>query len=340
MSYDRGLEVVKLPHPRVNLVWITDLHMSAIPPGRRGDDYAGAIFDKLRFVLDLTEKLNGVCLVGGDVFHNKVAKSPGNSLATIERLIRVFGSYPLGRVWGAVGNHDLFADRMDSLPSQPLGLLIAAGCYRDLNREPVLFSNADDSVTVSVETFPYATGDKTLQALLNAPPRHPEAKYRVGVVHAYGEPGHGGTLYGEPKIGYNQVAHLDFDFLLWGHDHSRKETETVGNITHVNLGSMARAAFSYDEKDRPVVAAILSFAQDGIRYKEKDIPVKPLEVVFVHADKGVERAGKASNVLDFFSQMDEAVDGLETSEPREIAKQLCGDDLQLLQLLLELCNLS
>jgi hypothetical protein len=82
-------------------------------------------------------------------------------------------------------------------------------------------------------------------------------------------------------------------FLLWGHDHSRKETETVGNITHVNLGSMARAAFSYDEKDRPVVATILSFAQDGIRYKEKDIPVKPLEVVFVHADKGVERAGKA-----------------------------------------------
>jgi hypothetical protein len=103
---------------------------------------------------------------------------------------------------------------------------------------------------------------------------------------------------------------------------------------------MARATFSYDEKERPVVAAILSFAQDGVRYKEKDIPVKPLEVIFVHADKGVEKANKSSDVLNFFSQMDEAVDGIETSEPREILKQLCGDDLKLLQCALELCNLS
>ncbi len=332
--------MTRIQHDKVNLTFITDLHMSAVPPGRRGDDYAEAIFAKLKFVRDLTEKLNGVCLVGGDIFHNKVAKSPGNSLAMIELLIRVFGSYPLGKVWGTVGNHDLFADRMDSINSQPLGLLIAAGVYHNLVNDPVLFVNQDESVKVSVETFPYAGGEQTLKNILAAGPRRPDVTHRVGVVHAYGEPGNGGTLYGEPKIGYNQVSHLDFDFLLWGHDHSRKETETVGNITHVNLGSMARAAFSYDEKERPVVAAILSFAQDGIRYKEKDIPVKPLEVVFVHADKGVERAGKSSNVLDFFSQLDEAVDGIEVSEARDIAKQLCGDDLKLLQLFLELCNCS
>src|SRR5208283_2798995 len=334
------MKVVVLPHDKINLVWSTDWHFSEIPPGRRGDDYKAALFAKLNFVSDLTKRLNGVGICGGDVFHEKKPKHPANSFSLLVGLLHALRGFPTGCVYGSVGNHDLSYDRMDSLPSQPLGLLIAAGVYRDLNREPVLFSNADDSVKVSVETFPYATGDKTLQALLDAPPRHPEAKYRVGVVHAYGEPGNGGTLYGEPKIGYNQVSHLDFDFLLWGHDHSRKETETVGNITHVNLGSMARAAFSYDEKERPVVTTILSFAQDGVRYKEKDIPVKPLEVVFVHADKGVERAAKSGNVLDFFSQLDEAVDGIEVSEARDIAKQLCGDDLKLLQLFLELCNCS
>src|SRR5271157_4014072 len=122
MSYDSGLEVVKLPHARINFVWITDLHMSAIPPGRRGDDYAEAIFDKLRFVRDLTEKLNGICLIGGDVFHNKHPKSPGNSLGLIEESIHLFSSFPFGRVWGAIGNHDLLNDRLDSLPSQPLGI--------------------------------------------------------------------------------------------------------------------------------------------------------------------------------------------------------------------------
>ena len=103
---------------------------------------------------------------------------------------------------------------------------------------------------------------------------------------------------------------------------------------------MARAAFSYDEKERPVSAAIISFAQDGIRYKEKPIPVQPLEVVFVHADKGVEKVGKSEAVLDFFSQMDDAVEGIETSEPREVAKELAGNDQKLLELVLSLCNLG
>jgi hypothetical protein len=29
---------------------------------------------------------------------------------------------------------------------------------------------------------------------------------------------------------------VHFDYLLWGHD--RKETMTVGNVTHINLGSL------------------------------------------------------------------------------------------------------
>jgi hypothetical protein len=331
---------IQLSHDKVNLIWFTDPHFSEIAPGRRGDDYKNALFSKLNFVSDLTTKLNGVGICGGDVFNEKKPKHPANSFSVIVGLLHAFRGFPTGCVYGSVGNHDLSYDRMDSLPTQPLGLLIAAGVYRDLNRESVLFSNADGTVTVQVQTFPYADGEQTLKNLQAAGPRHPEAKYRVGIVHAYGEPGSGGTLYGEPKIGYNQVANLDFDFLLWGHDHSRKETETVGNITHVNLGSMARAAFSYDEKERPVSAAIISFALDGVRYKEKPIPVQPLEVVFVHADKGVEKVGKSSTVLDFFSQMDDAVEGIETSEPREVAKELAGNDLKLLELVLGLCNLG
>lgn len=224
--------VITLPHDKVNLVWFTDPHFSEIPPGRRGDDYKAALFDKLNFVRDLTEKLHGVGVCGGDVFHEKKPKHPANSLSLIIGLLRAFRSFPTECVYGSVGNHDLTNDRMDSLPSQPLGLLMAAGCYHDLNKEPVIFTNQDQTVKVSVETFPYADGEATLDRLRNAGPRLPGVNYRVGVVHAYGESGAGGTLYGEPKIGYNQVATLDFDFLLWGHDHSRKETETVGNITH------------------------------------------------------------------------------------------------------------
>jgi hypothetical protein len=326
-----------LDHDKVNAVWSTDWHNSEIPIGRRRDNYKAAILRKIEFVRDLTEQFKAVGLCGGDVFHHKKPKHAGNSFNLIIGLHHLLSRFPTGRVYGSIGNHDLYFDRMDSLPHQPLGLLIATGAYWDLNREAVMFCNRDESVRVSVETFPYADGEDTLKAILAAGPRLPNAHYRVGIVHAYGEPGNGGSLFGEPKIGYNQLKDIDFDVLLWGHDHSRKETETVGNVTHINLGSLARAALPTDEDGHPVVATILSFAKDGFRYKEKEIPVTPLEVAFTAADKSVERVNKSAEIAQFIAEMDEAVSGLQTSDAREVVKEVCGGDSKLMSLIFELC---
>jgi hypothetical protein len=104
---------------------------------------------------------------------------------------------------------------------------------------------------------------------------------------------------------------------------------------------LARAALAYDEVERPVAAAILSFKPDGsVAYKEQGIPVKPLEIAFQTADKGVERVGKSDDIKAFFEGMDEQVAGLDTTDTREIIKQLCVDDPKLLTLILELCELE
>jgi hypothetical protein len=146
-------------------------------------------------------------------------------------------------------------------------------------------------------------------------------------------------MFGERKIGYSELENLDYDFLLWGHDHSRHETETVGKITHINLGSLARAAFASDEVERPVVATTLSFATGGIDYREVPIPVKPLEIAFTVADKGVENVASTDEVTEFFAEMDEAVGGIESSDPREVLMQLCPNDKPLLDLVIQLCEL-
>ena len=229
---------------------------------------------------------------------------------------------------------------MDSLPRQPLGLLIEVGSYHNLNRESVIFTNQDESVKVSVETFPYAEGAETIQAILGAGPRQPGVTYRIGIVHAYGHPGDAGDMFGTRTIGYNELDGNDFDILLWGHDHSRHGVDEVGKTTHVNVGSMARAAFAYDELNRPVVAAILSFQPDGsFQYGEKPIPVKPIEQVFAAADKGVEQVAKSEEITNFFADMDEAVSGIEVNDPREVIKELCKDDPKLEGVILELCEL-
>lgn len=336
---------IKLDDPknRVNLVWSTDWHFSDIPPGRRKDDYRNALLAKLDFVRSLSEKLGGAALCGGDVFHHKKSYHPGNSLRLIISLVNALRRFPHGRVFGSVGNHDL-ADgvRMDSLPRQPLGLLIECGVYQDLNREPAVFESQDGAVRVSVETFPFAEGEETIRNIKSAGPRLPGVAHRIGVVHAYGHPGEASSFFGQTRtIGYNELKGVDFDVLLWGHDHSRHETVEVDGITHINLGSMARAAFSYDELDRPVVAAILSFAADGVlRYKEVPIPVKPLEIAFAAADKGVEGVAKSEEIVEFFAEMDAAVEGIEINDPREVIKELCGGDTRYENFLLELCDMA
>lgn len=336
------MKKVKLSDPknRVNLVFSTDWHLTEVSPSRRKDDYRAAILAKIEYIRGLVEKLNGAGLCGGDVFHYKPPRHAGNSFRLLIDLINVLRRFPQGCVYGSVGNHDLSYDRMESLSQQPLGLLIELGVYHNLNQDKVLFTNNDETVKVSVETFPYLADGKALGAILGAGPRLPGVSHRIGIVHAYGHPGGAGSLFGEPTLGYEQLRDVDFDFLLWGHDHSRKETEQVGKITHVNLGSLARAALSYDETDRPVVATILSFQPDGqVAYKEQAIPVKPLEIAFQIADKGMERVAKSDDIQTFFEGIDEQVAGLDTADSKEIIHQLCGEDSKLERMIFELCDL-
>lgn len=331
--------VLNDPKNRVNLVYTSDWHLTEVSPSRRKDDYRNAILGKIEYVRGLVERLNGAGLCGGDVFHYKQPRHPGNSFRLLIDTINLLRRFPQGCIYGSVGNHDLSFDRMDSLSHQPLGLLVELGVYHNLNTDPVMFVNQDESVKVTVETFPYLDDGRALEAILGAGPRLPGVNYRIGIVHAYGHPGGAGSLFGEPTIGYDQLKDADFDFLLWGHDHSREETQQVGNVTHVRLGSLARAAFSYDEVDRQVMAAILSFAPDGVRFKEQPIPCNPLEVAFQTADKGMEKIAKADDIKAFFEGMDEQVAGLDTTDTKEVIKQLCADDPKLLNLILELCEL-
>ena len=328
------------PKNRVNLVFTSDWHLTEVPPARRKDDYRNAILAKIEYIRDLVEKLGGAGLCGGDTFHFKQPRHPGNSFRLLIDLIHLLRRFPQGKVYGSIGNHDLTYDRMDSLSHQPLGLLTELGVYHDLNREAILFTNDDETVKVSVETFPYLADGKALGAILEAGPRLPGVGHRIGIVHAYGHPGGAGSLFGEPTIGYEQLRDTDFDFLLWGHDHSREETVQVGKVTHIRLGSLARAALSYDEVERPVAAAILSFKPDGnVAYKEQEIPVKPLEIAFQMADKGVERVGKSDDIKAFFEGMDATMTGLDVGDAKGIIHQLCGEDYKLEQMICELCEL-
>lgn len=327
-----------------NLIWITDIHLADRPPGRRNELYRSQIFDKLRQVRDLCKQHNAICVVGGDVFHIKAPKSPSNSLSLIREAIEVFGEFPGGRVYGCVGNHDIQNDQMATLPHQPLGILIEAGVYQPLNGDPLVIEvreepNLGPMFQIQIETWDYTEPADLMLAIRDAGERPDGIDYRIGVIHASGCSGDTRDFFDTSIIGYNSLRKRDFDIMLWGHDHTRTETETCGNITHVNLGSIARAALSADEADRPVSAVLLSFTEAGAKIKELPLKVVPLEQAFRTEDKRVLEVKDTSEMKAFFSELEESVDEIQSSDPITVIDLLCKDDPKLGAHVKEKCNL-
>jgi DNA repair exonuclease SbcCD nuclease subunit len=339
------MKTIILPNDCVVCTHTSDWHLASVPPGRRRNDYQEAILKKISFVRDLTAQLNGINLTSGDAFHIKNPRSFSNNLSMIAGTMQLLGSFPQGKVLGIPGNHDCLFDHSDalSLSSQPLGILMASGVYHNVAEESVLLRSQDGSVSVLVEGLPYVEEKKALELLVEKGEEGttpPGVDYRVMLLHAYGAPGGAGNLFGADVIGYNQLESLEYDVVFWGHDHSRKKTVQVGNTLHVNLGSLARAALSSDEVDRPVVASVLYFQKEGFKYKEVKIPVQPLDVAFTTADKATEKVRQSDEVNEFFEAMEEATDNVASDDdPRQILKTLCGENAVLFDTVIGVCEL-
>jgi len=214
--------------------------------------------------------------------------------------------------------------------------VLAAAEAFEILWEPKIFEEAG----VRVEVVPFHTGPEldVLDRILRTPPRAKGVDYRIGIAHAMARPGGVQEMHGQAIIGYDLLEDIDFDVFLWGHDHSRVEPKEVGACTHFHPGSMARAALSGDEVDRPVTLLGLKFTSEGWGFKETEIPVQPTEVVFRTADKGVEKASEGSEIKGFLQGMQESIGSIEIADPLKILDELCKEDPKLKALVLELCE--
>lgn len=335
------MRVVRLDTDILRLVFTTDWHLTDQPPGKRTKGYREEIMAKIAFVRDLTVKLQAVGLFGGDLFHSKSPRAAGNTFSLLATLETTLRGFHLGRLFGRHGNHDLYMDSIASIPHQPIGSLIASGALEDLTTGSVIFENRDGSSRVQVDAYPYTSDDLyALELVLGAKPREPGVTHRIVLMHQYGDPGESPSMFGHPTIGFNRMAECDYDFALWGHDHSRTETVTVGKCTHVRLGSLSRASLAEDEVDRVVAAAVLSFRGSQFGFKEVPVPVQPLKIAFTAANREVEKVKESEAVVEFFREMDVAMEGIESTDPRSILRELCPEgENKVYELTVDLCGL-
>jgi hypothetical protein len=317
----------RLPTQDVFSVFGTDAHLSDKPPGSRSATYATDILAKLSFCAKLANKVRGVFLFGGDMFHAQNPNASGNTFHLVNRAIDVLQESPYSRVFGIPGNHDLFADRLDSLPQQPLGSLLASGVFHNLADESLILENVDGTLRVQIDGCPYFSNDiDAIEWVKTRPAREEGVRWRVVLMHQYCAPGDAPMMFQHPIIGLDQMTDCDYDLALWGHDHSRLEPVWVGKCMHVRLGSLSRASLAMDEVDRPVNAAVLCFTPEDVLLREVTVPVRPLEVAFSSAHKVVEQVGVLDSVVEYFRSMDATVAMVESEDPREIMRQLSGEE--------------
>lgn len=318
-------EHITVAHPsKVNLVWATDLHISALPPGRRRDNYREAIFNKLYFWKAITAKVQGVAICGGDVFHVKQPKHASNPISLAIDTALVFSEFPTGSMYGVVGNHDVREDNKATLPDQPLNVAISTGAYTDLAEHPTVFS-AEDGTSVAVVGFDYTEDCDALLQQIMAVKKPKEVDYMVGIIHGHSGPGGRSAYFGTPQLGFNEFQDCQYDALCWGHDHGRHEPVKTGNTWHIHPGSLSRAALSNDEVDRPIMLAVLSFSEAGIRIREVEVPTASLALAFHTADRKVSSVSKQADIQEFFAEVDAAVSEVESDDPMDILNTLCDD---------------
>ena len=245
----------------MKFILLNDVHLSHRGPQSRLDDWQEAIFGKLAQVTKVAVKVQAraVC-IAGDVFHHK------SRIAYHTVLRLMLWALDLQQqgidVLVIPGNHDEVHDRLDSIDSQPLGLLFASGAFTDVSlrakRYTVDAGHAGNDVTVVGLPYPDALTLENFQKTIE--PRGQGGRALL-MAHCFATSA-GGTYFGQPIHPYSALMHLPYDVFHFGHDHSdHGVAQSETGQFFVNIGSLSRGSLSQDDLKREVKIALVDFAE-------------------------------------------------------------------------------
>jgi DNA repair protein SbcD/Mre11 len=266
----------------------TDIHISDSNPRSRVDNFKESIYDKLEQLRSASIKLKAdAILLSGDLFNLK--KPAHNSHALNRELVEIFSKFKCPRYMIA-GNHDLFGNNLDSLSSQPLGVLFQDGTLKNLAPKINVTKKDIQGVTqeiitkkdlkVSLVGIPYIE-DLDLTKL-HIPPKE-DCQIQICLMHVYAGP-QSGSVFKERLYGYNELSKLGPDIFVLGHYHLDQGIQTVDGKTFINIGSISRGALSEENLNHhPKIGYIKICLEKGKISVITDafpLKIKPAEEVF------------------------------------------------------------
>lgn len=201
-----------------NVIVIGDSHLKCSPPISRKDDYPFAILRKFEYVSSIAKSYNcNTLFILGDVFDSPITSLP--YLAAVINTFKKISDLGLN-VYTIVGNHDIKNNRMDSLPSTALGILISTGYVKLAPRNLVI-----DSTSFNFYNYP-----EPLEVRKNSD------KYEVCIAHLYYEFG-----LANDSLHKDDLERLNYDAMILGHLHNPCDTEKIHNTVLYRPGSLSRS---------------------------------------------------------------------------------------------------
>lgn len=288
------------------ILFLADLHLSAIPPASRVDDYVGALFNKLDQVTDLVKRLevNAVVILG-DTFHLKSwVRNPywlTNRFIAWLKDIRDLNC----EIMVIVGNHDVPFGRMDLIPKQPIGSVLAL----DFVKRGLTFENPslrivgmDFSPTFVAKDLDIKKGDEEYlilcahQCLLSS-----------------------GAFFDEPTVTFPEVL-TSADVIAFGHIHTPTVVEKVNGILFLNPGALSRGSFHKDNITRTPSVIVLKVGE-GIEYIKIELDVAPAVNVF-DVEKKSRGESREAEVEQFVDMLKNSSTDINDSNPLVVLRNM------------------
>lgn len=274
---------------------VSDLHLADKPPASCTSSYTADLLDLLRQTVRVARITARVIAVvwAGDIFHIKAPSRTSHQL--VSKVSDIIASYPVP-VFIVPGNHDIRNDRLESLDSQPLGVLYRAGALRlegwagydadhqyDLYGVPWLQGYGEWAARE--EGDPYSPIEAELSRALNDY-RAVEFQPRNFLVVAHAPlypPGKELPYeYFPAEVWAREMG--DSGHVFYGHVHEPHGVYEAGGVTFCNNGALSRGSLHEYNLDRQVGCTI--WDSDTGEFEFVPLDAKPASEVFRLEEKG------------------------------------------------------
>jgi len=257
------------------IITANDIHISDNGPRSRIDDFKNTILGKINQMCMACNKLNAdAAIIAGDLYN---LKNPARNSHSLNReLVTAFRQFNCP-IYMIEGNHDLTANRLESLEEQPLGVLFADETLIQLRDEVI----EKEGFKISLVGVPYTEGLDLDTLVL---PEKGNCISQICAMHQYTGL-KGGMFFKERLYGYDELSVFSPDIYVLGHYHIDQGIHQEPNGKYfINIGSMARGALSEEDIDHhPQIGFIkITVDADDVTYTLRSInlKVKPAAEVF------------------------------------------------------------